>query len=149
MGRVLTDHDDIEAEILRFYRDLVGTSAFNLQGVNIPYLRKGKQVTRAAGLLLIQNVTEAEIWDALKGIGDTKAPGIDGFNSFFFKSTWHVIKANVIAAVQEFFEEGRMFKAINCTFVMLFPKSPNAQTMREMHPVVRREKRMGETEDVR
>lgn len=30
---------------------------------------------------------------ALKGIGDDKAPGLDGFNALFFKNSWHIIKA--------------------------------------------------------
>ena len=33
---------------------------------------------------------------ALKGIDDSKSLGIDGFNSFFFKQTWPVVKFDIL-----------------------------------------------------
>lgn len=33
---------------------------------------------------LIKSVSEDEIVQAFKGIGETKAPGLDGYNSKFF-----------------------------------------------------------------
>lgn len=41
---------------------------------------------------LILPVTESEVWQALKGIGDCKAPGVDGYNASFFKQSWMIIK---------------------------------------------------------
>ncbi|KAI5445139.1 hypothetical protein KIW84_013408 [Lathyrus oleraceus] len=43
----------------------------------------------------------------LEGIGDLKAPGIDGFGAKFFKASWHIIKGDVIEAIMEFFKMGR------------------------------------------
>lgn len=37
-----------------------------------------------------KEVTDDEIMAASKALGDTKASGIDGFNTKFFKATWSI-----------------------------------------------------------
>lgn len=57
-------------------------------------------------------------------LGDNKALGIDGFNAKFFKARWTVIKAYVLAAVHEFYDNNRLYANVNCTLVTLIPKRP-------------------------
>lgn len=57
-------------------------------------------------------IEEKEIWNALSNIGNTKAPGLDGFNSFCFKSSWKIIKNHVIEAILELLTTSKMFMAI-------------------------------------
>ncbi|XP_021729346.1 uncharacterized protein LOC110696366 [Chenopodium quinoa] len=71
----------------------------------------------------IKPVSHAEIDAALKGIDNTKAPGIDGFNSFFFKRAWHIVKDDIYASVIDFFTKGTLW---NYTTITLLPKIPNA-----------------------
>ncbi|MCI72260.1 transposon TX1 putative 149 kDa protein, partial [Trifolium medium] len=72
---------------------------------------------------------------ALKDIGETKAPGIDGFSSKIFKASWNVIKSDVLATVHEFFDHDRLYVAVNCALVTLIPKSSDAKTMKDMRPI--------------
>jgi hypothetical protein len=134
-GRVLTEFKDIEKEVLRFYVDLVGTSSQRLLHVDIAAIRNGTQLQEIHQNSLTQPITDQEIWNALKNIEDTKAPGIDGFNSKFFKASWNVIKSDVIAAVHEFFDYDRLYAPINCALVTLIPKSSDAKTMKDMRPI--------------
>ena len=46
-----------------------------------------------------------------------------------------MIKADIIAAVQEFFRIRKMFKPINCTAVTLLPKTTNPITIRDFRPI--------------
>jgi hypothetical protein len=132
---VLTEFNEIEKEVLRFYGDLVGTSSQRLLHVDIAAIRNGTQLLEAHQNSLIQPITDQEIWNALKDIGDTKAPGIDGFNSKNFKVSWNVIKSDVFAAIHEFFDHDRLYVAVNCALVTLIPKSSDAKTMKDMRPI--------------
>ena len=80
-------------------------------------------------------VTDQEIYEGLKSIGDDKAPGIDGYNAFFFKHTWQIIKKDVIEAVKSFFTIGNLHKNFNCTLVTLIPKVQNPKTVKEYRPI--------------
>ncbi|XP_073310966.1 uncharacterized protein [Primulina huaijiensis] len=51
--------------------------------------------------------TQAEVVEAVFDIDNDKAPGLDGYSSFFFKSSWHIIGEDVFNAVLEFFKNGR------------------------------------------
>lgn len=81
-------------------------------------------------------MTDQEIYDGLKDIRSDKAPGIDGYNVEFFKEAWHVIKEEVYEAVKEFFHNGVMYPAINCTTTTLLPKIPNSVTIKDFGPIV-------------
>ena len=101
----------------------MGISTSRLKGLDIEVLREGTQLSSQHAAELIATVTIQEIREALKGIGDLKAPGMDGFNAKFFKATWNMIGEDTIGAVQEFFNQERMYLAINCSIVTLIPKN--------------------------
>ncbi|XP_058783262.1 uncharacterized protein LOC131657933 [Vicia villosa] len=134
-GVELSKKEDIAEEIIGFYKSLVGTAAHTLQGIDLPCLMRGNTLSRKGALSLIQPFSEQEVWDALSGIGNTKAPGMDGFNSFFFKESWQVVKYDVMAAMHEFYQTGRMHKGLNCSLITLIPKTNEAKTIKDWRPV--------------
>ena len=58
-----------------------------------------------------------------------KAPGPNGYTSFFFKETWHIIGRLVTDAILDFFRSRKLLKQINATSFNLIPKVPNAFSM--------------------
>ena len=88
-------------------------------------MRKGAQVKSRDIDVLTRNVTDQEIKSALFGINDNKAPGINGFNAYFFKRTWEVTKKDLVKAMQFFFKENCMYMPVNCTTLALIPKVAN------------------------
>lgn len=101
-GHVISDPKEIENEVLRFYGELVGQSSTRLKQVDIVALRHGPKLQEAHRDSLIQSVTDQEIWEALKGMGDTKAPCVEEYNAKFFKSFWNVMKIDIIVFIQDF-----------------------------------------------
>lgn len=71
--------------------------------IDVESMRDGAQFTMEHMKMLVKQVTNKEVEDALKDIGDNKAPDIDGFGSKFYKVCWHIIKDDVMETVREFF----------------------------------------------
>lgn len=84
-GNILTEQGQIEKEVLRFYKSLICTKASSTRHVDINAIRNGPQLQEASRNMLIQTIYNEENWEALKNIGDTKAPGLDGLNAKFYK----------------------------------------------------------------
>ncbi|KAL9673428.1 hypothetical protein QQ045_029686 [Rhodiola kirilowii] len=55
-----------------------------------------------------------------------KAAGPDGFNSEFFKSSWDVLKHDLVNSVRSFLKSGIMPSGINSAFIALIPKVKQA-----------------------
>jgi hypothetical protein len=134
-GTSIQSQDDIAQEVCDFYRQLMGTRIPSLRKIDITAMREGPQLSMAQRDALIAPVTISEIKNALKGIGDLKSPGIDGYGARFFKASWDTIANDLIAAVHEFFNKNVLYRAFNETVVTLIPKHPAAKTVKEFRPI--------------
>ncbi|XP_058751354.1 uncharacterized protein LOC131624433 [Vicia villosa] len=81
LGQTLTEPEDLEKEVLDFYTNLIGQTAPRRRHVDITLLRNGAQLNRDHKDSLTNNVAEEEIWQAVKSMGDNKAPGADGYTA--------------------------------------------------------------------
>ncbi|CAA7053093.1 unnamed protein product [Microthlaspi erraticum] len=84
---------------------------------------------------LTKAVTPEEIKTTLFAMPLNKSPGPDGFSVEFFRASWDVVGPDVIAAVQEFFRNGRLLKDLNNTAVALIPKVPEACRLGDYRPI--------------
>ncbi|XP_056698440.1 uncharacterized protein [Spinacia oleracea] len=134
-GTKMTTDTEIQAEIKKFYEKLIGTAATSLTGIDVPIVRHGIQLSVDDAESLFVPVSDLEIDTAIKGINVNKAPGLDGFNSFFFHKTWSIVKADIYNAVREFFDTGVLPKPINNTVVTLIPKIQNASNVKDSRPI--------------
>ena len=64
-----------------------------------------------------------------------KTPGPDGFSVEFFKSTWSIIGSELITGVLKFFQDSFMPTALNSTSLVLIPKRPGAEELKDFRPV--------------
>ncbi|XP_075092574.1 uncharacterized protein LOC142172785 [Nicotiana tabacum] len=106
-----------------------------LPAVNPVVMKDGPKVNGLQQMQLVAEVTKDEIYQALKGISDAKAPCCDGFNVVFFKKAWLVIGEEVTNAVFEFFAESKMCKPINVTTVTLIPKVKSPARISKYKPI--------------
>lgn len=84
---------------------------------------------------LLKEVTSDEIKEALDGIGDLKAPGVDGMPALFYKQYWNIVGHNVIKEVKRFLNGHEMPDGWNETMVVLIPKVPNAEKIKDLRPI--------------
>ncbi|XP_074570567.1 uncharacterized protein LOC141827233 [Curcuma longa] len=95
----------------------------------------GRKLTLGQTEDLIKPVTIEEIKAALHDIGCGKAPGPDGYGSKFFTSSWDIIGNDFIAAVQEFFQSGKLLKQWNHSLISLVPKGDHAVGVADYRPI--------------
>ncbi|XP_020156914.1 uncharacterized protein [Aegilops tauschii subsp. strangulata] len=91
--------------------DLLQLPAVDLQGIDLPFC-------------------EPEIWAAIKAFPTEKAPVPDGYTGKFFRSCWHIIKQDIMAVFQKFYNlAGDNFADLNTAFIALLPKKDGATEM--------------------
>jgi hypothetical protein len=64
-----------------------------------------------------------------------KAPGPDGFPIEFFKESWSIVGAHVLAAIRNFFHSGRLLQSANAAITTLVPKMANPSKMGDFRPI--------------
>lgn len=116
------DQRKIKVAMVEYYKALIRANEFNRQYVCIETIRSGATVSEKEADELCSAITDEEIRAAVWSIGDNKAPGVDGFNSLFFKKVWRIVEADVTGAVKEFFETGWLLKQFNATTSIVIPK---------------------------
>lgn len=80
-------------------------------------------------------VTQDEIDKVIQNANPNKSPGPDGFNGFFFKNNWNLIKQDVSKAVLNFFSSGRLLKEVNRTYIVLLPKGEDTKNIKGFRPI--------------
>ncbi|KAJ6952190.1 hypothetical protein NC653_041365 [Populus alba x Populus x berolinensis] len=80
-------------------------------------------------------ITNDDIQAALFSIPDTKAPGPDGYNAFFFKKCWDIIKVDFTAAIRYFFLYNTLPRCVNATRVSLVPKQEHPACLNDYRPI--------------
>ncbi|XP_030441021.2 uncharacterized protein LOC115663116 [Syzygium oleosum] len=132
----LTEPQAVRAHIVNHFQELLnGASASTWPSVSEIGMFLGRVLDENQWNLLALPVTDEEIWSTLFSLAKGKAPGPDGYNIDFFKSSWEIIGPSTLVAVRDFFESGCMLKEINNTILTLVPKSPNASAMSDFRPI--------------
>jgi hypothetical protein len=85
--------------------------------------------------LLCALPTESKIYDSLKSLGRTKAPGPDGFTALFYVKYWAYIKGTVLLAIVNFFQNNHLLREQNHTFIALIPKCLGASSVHHYRPI--------------
>lgn len=78
---------------------------------------------------------EVEIWAAVRSIGGSKSPELDGFTAIFYQKYWKTIQTKVIKMIQHFFVNGYMLKQMNHSFIALIPKVDNPDQVKQFRPI--------------
>jgi hypothetical protein len=92
-------------------------------------------VSAEKAVMLEKAVSTEEIKTTFFGMKVNKSPGLDGYTAEFFKSSWDVVGADVVAAIQSFFDIGMLLNEMNATILTLVPNKSNASIMGDFRPI--------------
>ncbi|XP_062079309.1 uncharacterized protein LOC133783675 [Humulus lupulus] len=85
--------------------------------------------------LLGTQLQTQEVKEALFCIPSLKAPGPDGYSSFFYQDNWELVGPEVCAAVLDFLTTGKLLKEINATTITLIPKIKCPAKVNDFRPI--------------
>ena len=95
---------------------------------NPSYIRKNL----ISFLILFSN---DEISAMLKALPSNHAPGPDGFNGFFIKKCWSIIKDDLLRVIHDFHGNVIDISCLNSSHIALIPKKPNPATVDDYRPI--------------
>jgi hypothetical protein len=121
------------AKILEtYYTQLLGTQLSHDMTINFTELG----IVPHDLSTLDMSFTEEEVWATIKELPSDKSPAPDRFTGTFYKSAWPVIKADVMCAVNAFYNvDRRQFRCINKALLTLIPKKLDAMTSSDYRPI--------------
>jgi hypothetical protein len=72
----------------------------------------------------------------IKSMHKHKSPGPDGYIGIFFKTYWNIIKDDIMAALQQFYDMNQQdLHFLNQALVVLIPNKPNAKRISDFRPI--------------
>ena len=72
----------------------------------------------------------------IKEIAADKAPGPDGYIGAFYKESWQLIKDDLLAAINYFYNHHKQhFKTVNTAHLILIPKKSDARKIGEYRTI--------------
>ncbi|KAL6134011.1 hypothetical protein ACLB2K_066244 [Fragaria x ananassa] len=85
--------------------------------------------------LLLKQITDDELWEAVNAIGALKAPGPDGLHASFYQNCWMEIKDTVIPMIKGIFNDSTTLNLINHTNIALIPKVDEPSKVNDFRPI--------------
>ena len=127
--------DEVSEAFLAYYRMLLGTTHDHRTPVIKQIVQQGPVCQDHHKSILNAPYTADEVKSALFSIPGVKAPGPDGFGSYFYKDAWHIVGDEVIAAILDMLQNGKLLKEVNHTVITLIPKTKCPKDVSEFRPI--------------
>ncbi|KAL2899643.1 hypothetical protein RDABS01_024725 [Bienertia sinuspersici] len=133
-GNWIEDMDGVTEAFTKFYRTLLTGEEHRTQLIP-EVVHLGAILTEQHKQLLNYDFTDKEIKQAMFSIPSNKTPGLDGYNSQFFKTAWPIVGKDIIQAVRDFFNNGKLLKEVSITTLTMVPKVQTPSTVSEYRPI--------------
>jgi len=121
--------------MMSYYNALLGEQLITRQMIDMDVVNQGPTLTKDQQVHMCLDFIDMDIKEALFSIPNTKSPGPDGFNSGFFKHTWHKLGLLICSAIREIFTKGTIPSYLSETKLVLLPKVSHPQHASEFRPI--------------
>uniref|UniRef100_A0A803P4L7 Reverse transcriptase domain-containing protein n=1 Tax=Cannabis sativa TaxID=3483 RepID=A0A803P4L7_CANSA len=121
-GVRVDDSKGITDAFLAYYHDLLGSTMEGRTKVSKSIMARGPVITTTQEEILLADFTKDEVKQAVFSIPGSKAPGPDGYSSYFFPDNLELVGDEVSEAIIDFLHTGNLLKEINSTVLTLIPK---------------------------
>lgn len=132
VGGIATSPAEIEETIYNHMNNIIGTNVpcverFDWNRLNLPKPDLSD---------LDRPFSEDEVRKAILDSATDKAPGPDGFSIGFFRTSWTVIKRDMLSAVSKFFDLNDLsFHCLNSALFVLLPKNDQRTLVTYYRPI--------------
>ncbi|KAL3570845.1 hypothetical protein D5086_028094 [Populus alba] len=133
-GRITNSLKEVGDVFVAYYQQLLGTSKSTIP-LDSNIIQCGPCLPSHFQGSLLSPVSQDDIRQAVFSIANEKAPGPDGYSSFFFKEAWLIVGGDFYAAIQDFFHTGRLLKQVSHSIIALVPKFGNVSSPSDYRPI--------------
>ena len=130
-GVVFEEESKVTAQVVQFYRNLYkeseGWRPF-VEGLEFDCIGDMERVW------LERKFEREEIFQVVRDLEGDKAPSLYGFTMAFYHHCWRIVKKDVLAIFEEFFQLCKFEKSLNATYISLIPKKNYASNIRDFRP---------------
>ncbi|XP_062114671.1 uncharacterized protein LOC133825786 [Humulus lupulus] len=109
--------DEVTEAFFSYYQTLLGTQMDNRHQVKNSVMAHGPVLSRQQVGFLSAEFTKEDIKAAVFSIPGMKAPGPDGYCSYFFQDNWELVGDEISEAILSFLHTGQLLKEINSTVI--------------------------------
>lgn len=129
--------EEIKSHSAAYFENILGHTDMPVSPCSVSDLQDliSFRCSEAQCELLSHPVSVDEITKTVFSMPQSKSPGPDGYSIEFFRSAWSIVGEDFIAAVSEFFSNGRLLKDINDTTIASITKLPNACKLGDFRPI--------------
>jgi exonuclease III len=131
-GGVCYSHQDKERVIYDHFSSHFGPPLPRNQTLNWEEVQLGRR-----DLVHLEDpFTEEEIHACVQDLAGDKAPGPDGFIGTFLKTSWHIIKGDLLQAIDYFYtQHSQHLMHLNTAHIVLVPKKADASFVSDFRPI--------------
>lgn len=131
-GHVFADHAGMEQELHARFTAVFGTAMSSRTTINFEALRI--QPIPLADLDV--DIMADEVWNTIKELPPDRALGPDGFTGAFYRSSWPIVRDDIMAAVQAFMRgDTRGLERLNNALIILLLKKVGAASPGDLRPI--------------
>ena len=135
-GEIIEDPSELLNECCSFYdklytSDLITDISIDnyLSDIQTPVLNENEK--QKCDL----EVSELEIYEAIKNLKSHKSPGLDGITPEFYKEYWEIIKLPFMNMVKEVYLSGDLSCSMKTSVITLIFKKGNKQLLKNYRPI--------------
>ena len=134
-GILLENSDIIELYINKYYEKLYKNEPFDetLQNKFLDLINN--KISDAEKETLETNVTEDEIYTAVKNLSTNKAPGIDGIPIEFYQKYWNIIKNEFVQIIKNITNSILLINNQRRAIITLLPKGGDLKLLKSWRPI--------------
>lgn len=134
-GELLSNPSDIRRRARSFYSNLFKSELVGDGGSEQDFLNDLPKLTEDSAKLLDDPLSLKELYTALMGMENGRAPGIDGLPVEFFKVFWSVLGKDLQQVLNTSVKRGRLPLSCRRAVLTLLPKSGDLTDLKQWRPV--------------
>jgi hypothetical protein len=120
--RIIKEDEPLKSYISDYYSQLFGPPYSGQFSLDESRRDDILQITPEENEKLTMVITEQEVKEAVFQMKHNKAPGPDGFPAEFYQKFWETIKGDLMALIEDFYEEKMPLFSLNFGIITLLQK---------------------------